>query len=440
MTDKRQPVAVQRRRRAITTLLSGAVLAGRAIRGPAVAVAVADPEAVYVPETGHHLQAGFLDYWRRHQGPTHLGFPLTEERWDAGVGGMVQHFGRARLEWRDTGPGDVRETPQSLDATRARALGLDVTPVPRRPGVPDWSAALAPPPPSVTFTPDPVRPGRAFLIAADVADVAAPLTVAGVLNRSGPPLPTGQIAPAPPVAPSAPVALRLFPTGAAHYLAIATVSMEEAPGLWAITAGTRNGLGLESPPQEVVFQVVDGAFPLQRLAFASELIPLLAPEVGDQERLTIAAVTAQSAPRPLWQGRFLQPVTGSLVTTHGSRRTYLDPAGRAITTSQHAGVDLATAAGTPIAAPAGGVVAFTGTWSIRGNVIVVDHGAGVHSIYGHTSFIAVEPGQPVERGQTLGRVGSTGLSTGPHLHWEVRVLGQAVDPLEWTQRPELGLS
>jgi hypothetical protein len=433
MFDQRQSVALHRRRRAITTLLSGAILAGRVIRGSSVAAA-ANPEAVYVPETGHHLQAGFLDYWRRHQGPTHLGLPLTEERWDASVGGMVQHFGQARLEWRDTGSGDIREVPQPLDATQARALGLEVTPAPRRPGVPDWSTALAPPPPRLTLTPNQVRPGRAFLIAADVDDVAAPLTVAGVLNRSAPRLPDGQVAPEPPLP------LHLFPAGTARHLAIGAISMEEAPGTWAITASARNGLGLESPPQETIFQVVDGAFPLQRLAFATELIPLLTPEVGDQERLTIAAVTAQSAPLPLWQGRFLQPVTGSLVTAHGSRRTYLDPAGRAVTTSQHAGVDLATASGTPIAAPAGGVVAFTGTWSIRGNVIVVDHGAGVHSIYGHTSFIAVAPGQPVERGQTLGRVGSTGLSTGPHLHWEVRVRGQAVDPLEWTQRPELGLA
>jgi murein DD-endopeptidase MepM/ murein hydrolase activator NlpD len=187
-------------------------------------------------------------------------------------------------------------------------------------------------------------------------------------------------------------------------------------------------------------QVVDGGFPVQRLAFAAELIPLLEPQVGRQELLTLAAVMADGAPAPLWRGRFLQPVSGTLVTTHGARRDYLDPSGQTVMQSQHSGVDIGAPFGTPIAAPADGVVAFAGTWSIRGNVVVLDHGAGVHSVHAHASSIAVAHGQRVVRGQVLGRVGSTGLSTGPHLHWEVRVGGVAVEPLEWTQRAELGLS
>ena len=129
---------------------------------------------------------------------------------------------------------------------------------------------------------------------------------------------------------------------------------------------------------------------------------------------------------------------GRVVTTHGARRDYLDPAGRVVARSQHAGVDLAVLAGTPIAAPAPGVVAFTGRWAIRGNVVVVDHGAGVHTVYAHASELLVTPGQEVVTGQVLARVGTTGLSTGPHLHWELRVGGVAVDPVEWTQRDDLG--
>ena len=236
------------------------------------------------------------------------------------------------------------------------------------------------------------------------------------------------------------MALRLFPAGETRFLAFAAVAMDESPGPWAAAAGVRNGLGLESPPHTAGLRVVDGGFSLQRVTFAADLLSLLDPEVGTQERLTLAAVLAASAPAPQWRGRFRVPVAGPLVTAHGARRAYLDPAGREVARTQHAGVDLAAPAGAPVAAPAAGVVAFAGTWSIRGNVVVVDHGVGVHTVHAHLSSIAVAAGQPVARGQLLGRVGSTGLSTGPHLHWEVRVGGTAVDPLEWTQRPDLGLA
>jgi len=67
-------------------------------------------------------------------------------------------------------------------------------------------------------------------------------------------------------------------------------------------------------------------------------------------------------------------------------------------------------------------------------VVVIDHGMGVHTLYAHMNTIAVAPDQLVERGEIIGTVGSTGLVTGPHLHWELRVGGEAVNPLEWTER------
>jgi murein DD-endopeptidase MepM/ murein hydrolase activator NlpD len=189
----------------------------------------------------------------------------------------------------------------------------------------------------------------------------------------------------------------------------------------------------------VVVRVVDGGFPVQRIGFAAEQVGLLDPAVGDLERLTLLTVMAPQVghERPMWKGLFKQPVGGRLVTRHGARREYLDPAGNVVQRSQHGGIDLAAPLGTPIAAPAEGVVVFAGRWSIRGNVAVVSHGAGVHSVHGHALDLAVKVGDAVAVGQVLGRVGSTGLSTGPHLHWEVRVQGVGVDPLEWTEREEL---
>ena len=71
---------------------------------------------------------------------------------------------------------------------------------------------------------------------------------------------------------------------------------------------------------------------------------------------------------------------------------------------------------------------------MRGKVVIIDHGLGVFSSYYHLSEMAVEAGQEVERGHPVGKVGSTGLSTGSHLHWEIRVGGVYVDPLRWTQQ------
>jgi murein DD-endopeptidase MepM/ murein hydrolase activator NlpD len=95
----------------------------------------------------------------------------------------------------------------------------------------------------------------------------------------------------------------------------------------------------------------------------------------------------------------------------------------------HEGIDLGAAYGTPIAAAAAGVVIYAGWEGGYGNLVVIDHGGGLATAYGHQSRIAVVAGQSVSQGEIIGYVGSTGHSTGPHLHFEVRVDGQAVDPL-----------
>lgn len=94
----------------------------------------------------------------------------------------------------------------------------------------------------------------------------------------------------------------------------------------------------------------------------------------------------------------------------------------------HNGVDLAVPYGTPIAATADGVVTFANWGGGYGLLVAVDHGGGIETRYGHMSRLAVAPGQSVHVGDVLGYVGSTGLSTGPHVHYEVRANGQAVSP------------
>lgn len=114
------------------------------------------------------------------------------------------------------------------------------------------------------------------------------------------------------------------------------------------------------------------------------------------------------------------PVSGVLTSTYGMRW------GR-----MHEGIDIGAPSGTPIYAAAGGTVNYAGWEGGYGNLIVIDHGNGLATAYGHQSQLAVSSGQTVARGQVIGYVGSTGHSTGPHLHFEVRVNGSPTDPLAY---------
>ncbi|MBW3575637.1 MAG: M23 family metallopeptidase, partial [Actinobacteria bacterium] len=97
----------------------------------------------------------------------------------------------------------------------------------------------------------------------------------------------------------------------------------------------------------------------------------------------------------------------------------------------HAGIDLRGATGTTVLAAGDGTVVFAGPRGGYGNAVLVDHGGSIATLYAHQSRLAVSAGEPVRRGQAVGSVGSTGLSTAPHLHFEVRLDGTPVDPLNY---------
>jgi murein DD-endopeptidase MepM/ murein hydrolase activator NlpD len=124
--------------------------------------------------------------------------------------------------------------------------------------------------------------------------------------------------------------------------------------------------------------------------------------------------------------RFIWPVNGSVGSGFGPRIHPISGGSR-----MHTGVDIGASSGTPIKAADDGVVVMAGPNGGYGNWTLIDHGGGLATGYGHQSSIGVSRGQRVSRGQVIGRVGSTGASTGPHLHWEVRVNGNPVDPMRW---------
>lgn len=121
------------------------------------------------------------------------------------------------------------------------------------------------------------------------------------------------------------------------------------------------------------------------------------------------------------------PVVGKLESGFGGRR---NPFGGS-SFEFHSGQDIDAATGDPVVAGASGKVTFVGWQNGYGQLVVIDHGGGLTTRYGHLSHIDVEAGQTVERSQFIGRVGSTGRSTGPHLHYEIRINDQPVNPLQY---------
>ncbi|MFN4219300.1 MAG: murein hydrolase activator EnvC family protein [bacterium] len=126
-------------------------------------------------------------------------------------------------------------------------------------------------------------------------------------------------------------------------------------------------------------------------------------------------------------GRFLWPTTSSVITSYFGYRVHPIWGG----TRFHSGIDIGAPYGAPIYAAADGVVIFAGWYYGYGNTIIIDHGSGISTLYAHCSSISVYKGQVVSKGQVIGRVGSTGNSTGPHLHFEIQINGQPVNPLNY---------
>lgn len=138
----------------------------------------------------------------------------------------------------------------------------------------------------------------------------------------------------------------------------------------------------------------------------------------EQQRRAAGIVGTESAP-----GTLAWPVSGTITSPFGYRQ---NPFGGGM--EFHQGLDIAAPMGTTITAASGGTVIQAGWFGGYGNYIVIDHGGGMSTGYGHCSQIFVSVGQKVQKGQAIGAVGSTGASTGPHVHFEVRINGKPVDP------------
>lgn len=195
------------------------------------------------------------------------------------------------------------------------------------------------------------------------------------------------------------------------------------------------------PTAQLVATLADGRRVARALAIAprawnisrlSTLPKYPVPEV-EFERVRPAELAQINAARALvtdaagWDRGFGWPAVGRISTLFGSQRIYANgEAG-----SYHSGIDIALPQGTPVYAPADGVVIFAADhpFTLEGNLLMIDHGMGLNSAFLHLSRIDVHVGEHIRRGEMIGAVGMTGRATGPHLHWSLRWRDRRIDPL-----------
>lgn len=174
--------------------------------------------------------------------------------------------------------------------------------------------------------------------------------------------------------------------------------------------------------------VETGQWTFEEVNFSGQAAAIDAETIR-RERERLAAIWTDNSGQPYWSTAFTEPLTDYLAysSLYGARRSYSGgPYNR-----YHEGLDFSAYGGTPVYAPAAGNVSLAEILAARGGAVIIDHGLGLFSGYYHLSEVLVEPGAQVAPGVMIGRVGSTGLSTGNHLHWDLLVDGVWVDPAAW---------
>ena len=181
----------------------------------------------------------------------------------------------------------------------------------------------------------------------------------------------------------------------------------------------------------VVPAILEGATEIQPEGDTLAKFLAINGELRRKNAEKIASFASQTAPEMLWRGVVFHPFTNSAVeSAFADQRTYIYK-GKEVDRQVHLGFDLASLAGAPVVAANRGKVLFADELGIYGNCVIVDHGLGVQSLYAHLSSIDVQAGQTVEKEQTLGRSGMTGLAGGDHLHFTMLLQGRMVNPVEW---------
>jgi murein DD-endopeptidase MepM/ murein hydrolase activator NlpD len=225
--------------------------------------------------------------------------------------------------------------------------------------------------------------------------------------------------------------IKLAPEGKA-YVALVGFDPSTAAGDIPGNIVARDEAGNESSsPMKIT--VTRGNFYSETIDLNAEMLGWLTSGLYDTELQNLGEFFNPSGTPRLWDGMFDAPAKGPIASGYGIDRTYNGGQAK----NRHLGTDFDVPTGTPVAAAAKGTVVFADKLVVRGNAVIVDHGVGIHTAYYHMSRLDIKPGTMVNKGQQLGLSGDTGLATAPHLHWEVRIAGTAVEPLDWLKKKML---
>jgi murein DD-endopeptidase MepM/ murein hydrolase activator NlpD len=209
--------------------------------------------------------------------------------------------------------------------------------------------------------------------------------------------------------------------------ALLGLDLEKPPGTYSVIVHVET-TGGKPATCTVQIHIRKGKFATENLHVEQEFVEPNPEQIkrANEERDRLRAIFDQATPQKLWAGAFHVPLEG--VTTGGNfgkRRILNGQPG-----SPHSGVDFPAPTGTPVYAAQNGRVALAQELFFSGNTVVVDHGLGIYTFYGHLSEIDVKVGDDLQLGQVLGKVGATGRVTGPHLHWGLTVERARVNPLQ----------
>ena len=219
---------------------------------------------------------------------------------------------------------------------------------------------------------------------------------------------------------------RFFPSRSGEmWLGLVGIDLDTKPGEYPVILSviTSDGQNIQST---YILTVEPKQFPTRNLNVNPSFVnpPSDVLERIQSEALQVAEIFSNSSAERQWQDGFIVPVEGPSTSSFGRRSVY-----NGEPRSPHTGTDFRSAHGTPIRAPNAGIVVMTADLYFSGKVVILDHGWGLYSYFAHLSEYDVIKGETVRSGQIVGKVGSSGRVTGPHLHWTVRLHEARVDPL-----------
>lgn len=209
-------------------------------------------------------------------------------------------------------------------------------------------------------------------------------------------------------------------------VALVPIPFKSKPGPRALSISWKNS---GQPRQRLLaFRTVSGSYRSEHLKVDPSKVN---PNKQDQQRAAkeareVRRIYAAASSQPYWKAAFQKPLDSKITSPFGNRRLFNDKLA-----SYHSGIDFRAPLGTPVKAANRGTIRLAKDLFYAGSTVLIDHGAGVFTIYAHLSRREVSVGQRVMRGQIIGRSGESGRVSGPHLHWGVKLNGQNVDPLQF---------